>query len=54
MINVSETIQSMFDAWFEEVIKHLGNVPDETKAFNLFWIKMSPEDAAEVLAYGDE
>lgn len=53
MLNVADALQSRFDAWLQAVTDLLGYAPDGERAFNLFWIRMSPEDASEVLRYTD-
>lgn len=54
MVNVAEALQSRFDAWLEQVSSRLDKPFDENKAFDLFWARLSPEDAVEVLQYPDE
>lgn len=53
MPDASDLLQQKFELWFNEVESILGIEPDEAKAFDLFWSRMSADDAAEVLKYPD-
>lgn len=55
MINVAEKLQIKYEEWIKGVTSWLdadGEI-DEDIAFELFWARMSREDAAKVLKYKD-
>lgn len=53
MVNVAEKLQAKYEKWLSKLTESLveGENIDEDRAFELFWIRMNPEDAVEVLRY---